>query len=791
MEATTGPAGPGRKSLIQSVYVTGDPTIDWAVKNTDTLDPEDRLSGRAVGLWHRGGALLLEGLLRQALPDTVSVHGFELEFGNPANPCPSPADRSVHHSYNELERAADWEKELERAADWDKERTTRERAKGWKLRRSLGFHRISPLEKDERRRNDPTIGSEGSTMVVVDDLGNGFADRVGDVDALMERMHSDNCEWTLLRLHDVGLARTDIGVPNEIMRRVTEDFLSQPTRARNHTDKASRFIVVVDASAFRRNGVEVSQGLSWERSSQDVMTAIERHETLSRFRFVVVSFGPTGALLVIQDPPRVNDHSCDQNEGSKEEGQDGADKSSDPAHLKQSGYLRFVPSAIEEPKQRGITAESVQTGSDGNLFGYTHILTATIAKALVERGEAKWRWEDDESVIRIAMRDALVYMRKADRDGFSISPEQGPTVEFRFPTCLDKRFDCEWKKWRCPRLGEARIRPKSAGSPSGHWSILDDVAREDGQAYITASAIARDSLETPPGVPYARFHELVVVDRREVEAFRTVFKLVANYLNDRSQNRPLSVAAFGAPGDGKSFAVKELVMSLHGHVTARLAEDPLEFNLSQLNSATDLTYALHQVQDGTSGDIVPLVFWDEFDTALDGQPLGWLRHFLSPMQDGTFQERDSKHPIGRALFVFAGGTVSTYHDFVARATAEDTRHAKGLDFLSRLSGYLEIVGPNPRNGDFVDFSKYIYRAVLLRRELKSRGITKIDDEVLSAFLRVSRYRHGARSLRAIVGASTVSPGGRFVISWLPPETQLDLHVDANEFLRRARGSREE
>jgi exodeoxyribonuclease-5 len=38
-----------------------------------------------------------------------------------------------------------------------------------------------------------------------------------------------------------------------------------------------------------------------------------------------------------------------------------------------------------------------------------------------------------------------------------------------------------------------------------------------------------------------------------------------------------------------------------------------------------------------------LVFWDEFDSALDNQPLAWLRHFLAPMQDGAFQEGQIVH----------------------------------------------------------------------------------------------------------------------------------------------------
>ena len=60
-------------------------------------------------------------------------------------------------------------------------------------------------------------------------------------------------------------------------------------------------------------------------------------------------------------------------------------------------------------------------------------------------------------------------------------------------------------------------------------------------------------------------------------------------------------------------------------------DKPLEFNLAQFRSPDDLVDALHVVRDQALGGGIPLVFWDEFDTALDGRELGWLRYFLAPM----------------------------------------------------------------------------------------------------------------------------------------------------------------
>jgi hypothetical protein len=58
----------------------------------------------------------------------------------------------------------------------------------------------------------------------------------------------------------------------------------------------------------------------------------------------------------------------------------------------------------------------------------------------------------------------------------------------------------------------------------------------------------------------------------------------------------------------------------------------------------------------------------------------------------------------------------------------------------------------------------------------------IDPGLLSALLEVDRYRHGARSMEKIAEQVRAhSPNGEFHRSDIPPEQQLDLHVDAKDF----------
>jgi len=225
-----------------------------------------------------------------------------------------------------------------------------------------------------------------------------------------------------------------------------------------------------------------------------------------------------------------------------------------------------------------------------------------------------------------------------------------------------------------------------------------------------------------------------------------------------------------------------------------------------------LICAFHRVRDAALGGVTPVVFWDEFDS----QHYKWLQYLLAPMQDGAFQEGQITHPIGKCVFIFAGGTSPTIEEFgVAepkepraeelaalapedRATRrEDFReHAqrrrdykllKGPDFASRLQGFLNFLGPNPRrDAHCPDRTWPIRRALLLRGLLGLMGNEelKMDQGLLHALLGVPEYRHGARSFEKIV--TSLAHGhdnGRLHRSALPPEPLLSRETNAAAFHR--------
>jgi hypothetical protein len=127
------------------------------------------------------------------------------------------------------------------------------------------------------------------------------------------------------------------------------------------------------------------------------------------------------------------------------------------------------------------------------------------------------------------------------------------------------------------------------------------------------------------------------------------------------------------------------------------------------------------------------------------------------------------------VFVFAGGTAATMKAFSARGSDSQFRNAKGPDFVSRLRGFLDVAGPNAK-------PRAIRRAILLRSELERRlkeapqAPVRIQRELLNALLQVGRYRHGARSIAALIELSDLTSA---TIEWgaLPHDHLIAMQVD--------------
>lgn len=513
------------------------------------------------------------------------------------------------------------------------------------------------------------------------------------------------------------------------------------------TKHADRLVVVVSADDLRAEGLNISRRLSWERTATDFVWQLASNSGrlgLADCANLVVRFGIDGAIHSARAP------------GGTE------------------SRLYFDPAVAENDFRDDCPGEMV-----GQASAFVAALTARIVRA--REGLAG---DASASALRRAVgrgvRDGVRSSRRLFRQGFGqgAAPRDYPGAEiFRRAKAGD------------PAIADAAIpaiAPSNTARPDPtSWSILKDL-RPRRLEEVAYEIVYRGEEAALQNIPLARFGDLRTADRVEIESFRSIKNLIKEYVDTPKPKRPLSIAVFGPPGAGKSFGVTEVAASVDKDI------EPIEFNLAQFTSTEDLVSALHRVRDEVLRGKVPLVFFDEFDSSFDGK-LGWLKYFLVPMQNGKFKDGDWTHPIGKAIFVFAGGTSDTYAAFSreGRSGAERDafKDAKGPDFASRLRGYVDILGPNPVGED--DRFAIIRRAMLFRSQLERKvghvfdgaGRARIDAGVVRAFLKVPRYEHGARSMEAIIDMSMLSRRASYEQAALPSTEQLQLHVDADLFSR--------
>ncbi|MTI79533.1 MAG: Ryanodine receptor Ryr [Firmicutes bacterium] len=505
-------------------------------------------------------------------------------------------------------------------------------------------------------------------------------------------------------------------------------------------------IVVINGDDLRSKGVNISKGLSWERTALDFVWQMNNNPNLSflaKCRHLIVPFGLEGAI-----------------------------------YYKNHGVPEFHLYFLTYEFEGGFIKES-----QGKMYGTTSCFVAGLARSIVSgiNNKKVSRGRIDEGI-----REGMVAAQKYFINGFgenaikSIFPDPSIFVE--------KENDFIYKE----HIQDVQIRNSDNPNCQACWYIIKDKSSTD-LAEIAYDIVKNGEKSVLKFIPIATFGNLKTVDRAEIEGYRSIKHLISEYVLTKIAVRPLSIAVFGTPGSGKSFGVTEVASS----IAPKLIEK-LNFNLSQFQSLSDLIAAFHRVRDLSLEGKLPLVFFDEFDSDFQGK-LGWLKYFLAPMQDGVFRGGDSVHPIGKAILVFAGGTSSTFKEFCGEDISDEKKYNrffeefqnnKGPDFISRLRGYVNILGPN-QTDEHWDQLFIIRRAMLLRSFLERKtphlvndiGEAQIDNGVLRALLKVSRYKHETRSMEAILEMSSLTNAKKWEQSHLPSKEQLKLHVDEEQFLR--------
>lgn len=534
---------------------------------------------------------------------------------------------------------------------------------------------------------------------------------------------------------------------------------------------ADNHIVIVSIDDLRAANAPVSRGLSWERTALELVWQLLNVETFAPLRdcrHLIVRLDIDGAVYWT---------STAKADGS----------------VSRSAWLIYDPAGIEGGGQQSCP---------GQMVGYGSAFVAGVVKELIRSGPTI-------EAIQQGVTAGLTAARRLLRLGFGRADDGG--TEPRYPGA--ELFTADGQN---PYFASQPIPiiPGSTVPDRGYWRLLDSVF--SGQTAHLHRAVALTATGAKPSSgderaaaallrqsPIAVFGKaLRTYDRREIEHYRALYSLMRDYINQAHASRPLNVAVFGPPGAGKSFGVKMVAKEL-GALGGSRQIDSLTFNLSQYQTADELAAAFHLVRDCVLRGRIPLVFFDEFDTALNGVALGWLRYFLSPMQDAEFIDRGAPHPIGQAIFVFAGGTCGTYAEF-SRPFTMKAQHpgefkifqdAKGPDFLSRLRATLDIPGLdlNPPFDAYGPVEAFPCEAAILLRRANilafqlsekaphlrdaGRGL-RISEPVLRALLHLPGFAHGNRSFEAVLDMSHLQDAQTFVPASLPAAGHTDLHANA-------------
>jgi hypothetical protein len=815
------------------IIVLGDLSLDTLVaplpndeKSSDS-DPSTRKDGKLVA-WNesdkhclrierKGGAWLLCEIINEALQfkDLHLPHVVTYNL-----PSASVAESLYSHYMNSFAILGLFPKEAPKpgeAKHADKERV-------YRLKEVLGWvHTVPLIEDGKKKAEDDKL--KGELVQLADKLD---SKKPADILVLHDRDgHFRQLEENILE----GYLTKYLAVPSkkeeDARGWIVWQMYSELTKGNlwkvisKKKDWLDRTVAVVKVDCLRQAGANLSEGISLERESRNFLKSLRQDglKDLARVRHLIVHFHRQGVLHFDRDSGLTN--SC-----------------------------YFCPSIAEDPYQ--------DKEKRGTMAGYTSILVAAIVRGMAWSMERNKGFEADRRValgIVDGVKQGVVLDHWHHRNGYAPSQLNGQSGEQKPYATLFRQIDAaavrQWKgkEYKPYRIAALELPEDSdvlsfwtrieglIQSRRKEWKEKGKTTSEKGKttsevAEEVAFDVVRLGLEkvvekpsdtnevadprsrpvptpgTPPGIircPTEVHGKLKTVDRREIDSFSSIRRLMQKYLASRDwKRRPLSLAVFGPPGSGKSFTIKQLL----DDIDPDSAKRSLDFNVAQFTDLEDLKNAFHKAQDRALEGEVPLVVFDEFDSDFKGK-LGWLKYFLAPMQDGKFKAGESMYRIGQAIFVFTGGIYKSFSEFYdLQKDLDDFKNAKGPDFVSRLRGHLDIAGINPPLGKIaqaasaesngvpgqpsIDAVLMFRRAVLLRSFLEQSlkeiidPITeeaRIEIPVIRAFLRVPEYKHGARSMEAIIEMARVSHRGRFLRSSLPSEEQLNMHVDAKEFLK--------
>lgn len=690
-------------STPKTILVTGDVVRDLYIYQGDREHPAQAGSIEPYHSDQPGGAKCLFDLIDAAWPGKTFC-GLDLPSGQTL-----PAMQTLWQACE-----GGTKKEHEDAGRGNKPEQV------WRVANSLGYSLSRELTVPARSSD----AAKPHSVLVLDDAGLAFrAQTASSVWPSGIAPSESQPEWIVLK----------VGRPvcqGDLWRRLIGGGANESARREN-------LVVIVAADELRHDGAAISRGFSWERTLNELCTELDHSpefQPLLRYpQHLIVNFGCVGAVW-FRAPG-----------GGRENHTKAADRATlvyDPT-LPEGGY-------------------KTQLQDQRRVYGHLNTFTAAIAVTLAAACESGAGAKLDP-LLPAALGRGLEACRELRRLGHGKVKEHPPRPPLRELAKTMSPFTGDGALAQTVSAGFHQVTSNSANyqpDSKDSWSLAALAENPPGQPilplYGLAHRVALYGYAALESIPHAHFGVMLSVDRQEMETLRGISQLIRKYQNEPKPKEPkpeppLCLAAFGPPGAGKSFGIKEIVKEILGDKVPIL-----DFNLSQFEAGSSLHGALHQVRDQALKGVTPVVFWDEFDS----QGYKWLQYLLAPMQDGVFEENGHTHTVGKCIFVFAGATswdfahfgpapepttedkaveedaasrqlselANDARDGVANGTTRelakpnsqtateaaiqsppdpkqeiadeqaraDFRRKKGPDFLSRLDAHIDVLGPNQR-----------------------------------------------------------------------------------------------
>ncbi len=562
---------------------------------------------------------------------------------------------------------------------------------------------------------------------------------------LDQSIHADHLLHNLSTFNPEGLILYKANVPlneNNLFECIADNYGHQ-------------LVTIIHADHLRESGLNLSKKLSWDATLDDLfvhLSSLPYYNTLSKSKIIIIRFGLEAALVIGQLDSR----------------------SEASASLRESTYKFFyIPEKCED---------EIKENSGGLMQGITSaFVVAFINTYLTEKKENLNSDAICINPIINSMHAAIKFMKMGyckNADGELIYP-------------IKELVDLEPSNENIKLLDLSNYHHLKYRNTLANYIFLNSKSLVESHAMDFVLHGVSNFIKR---IPLAIFGELCTYDRDEIESFRTFRKMVMEYLSRSNEKKPLSYAVFGPPGSGKSFGIKKILESL------KIKTQILEKNISQFESYKDLIHVFQEARDINLGGKLPIIFFDEFDSNYNSNRFGWLKYFLAPMQDSLFKDGESMHPIGKAIFIFAGGTSKTFEEFSFPLTSSDEdptyvkdksdyKSAKVSDFISRLKGFIDIKGIDCKELS-TDLLYPLRRALVLRglllkvpNILDSNNNISIDSNLLGALLKIPKFEHGSRSLEAIISMSDLQNAKTFQKTNLPSNQLLNMLLNTDEFMK--------